>query len=181
VVQLLLAVRHLLQSHRTLGPLAQSPNQNSGLSGGNNAAGHSAFTVINGQTFTPVANTPSPAPLVFGGSTFAPITAVAGAAPVFNIGGQTLGIGSTIILGLGAAAETIALQTNGQGNIVLIAGSSTSTLSSSSLGGYIASGLGGSKTSSGGVAQQTTNAASQADGSQTLSIVLVMVMVLTLK
>jgi hypothetical protein len=160
---------------------------NGGSSGGGQSVNNKpspaqSATVIGGKTFTPVAATPNAPSIVVAGATFAPIITAAGAAPVFNIGGQTLGIGSTIVVGSGTAAETVVLKTDGQGHTVLVAGTSSSTLvaSGSGLGDYIAGGLGGSKTSGSGVAMQTTNDAPQANNLRLLSMVLGMVVVLAL-
>ena len=138
-----------------------------------------SLTVINGQTFAPIgtnqaavvpALTPAPS-LVIGGSTFAAVTSIANIGQVFNVGGQALTVGSTITLGSGTAATTVALQTDVRGNTVLITASAGQTRSStvtgpqatgarttSGVGDFVGSGINGSRTGN-APAQQTANAA----------------------
>ena len=80
--------------------------------------------IVNGiSSALPIASTaPSVAPVVVAGSTYSAsvITSAGGTSTVYNIGGQTLGVGTSIVLGSGPSATTIALQTNANGNTQVI-------------------------------------------------------------
>lgn len=136
-------------------------------------------TVINGQTFVPIGTNqaamppqPTPAPsLVLAGSTFSAVGTVAGVGAVFNVAGQALTLGSTITLGMGQTATTVALQTDALGNTVLVTASAGQTRSTtvvgprtasatniSGIGDFVGSGIGGTRTSTSSIAQQTANA-----------------------
>jgi len=113
--------------------------------GGN---GNSAGPGANPPGGTPVTST-IPPPVVIGSSTFS-ATTVAGGSTAFVIGGQTLGLGSTITVGSGAAATTIALVTSGGNTEVVVNGKTqtlpppTTTTVTPGVGSAIMSGLSGS-------------------------------------
>jgi hypothetical protein len=66
-----------------------------------------------------------------GSSTYIP--SVAGGSTVFDIGGQTLAAGSTIVIGSGPAATTVALQSAAGGSTIVVVNGQTSTLSNAGL------------------------------------------------
>jgi len=89
-----------------------------------------------------------PPPVVIGTSTYS-ATTEAGGSSVYIIGGQTLTVGSTITIGSGTAATTIALVTS-SGNTEVVVNGHTETLpppktitTSQGIGNAIISGIGG--------------------------------------
>jgi len=124
-------------------------------------------TIISGKTFVVASPSPttSAAPIVIAGTTFSATMLRAGTVPAYIVDGKTLAIGSTITVGSGPAAQTIVLKTDSNGNSFLVAGTSTSIITSPvkttspGIGDYIGSGLGGVAPSGSGPAMQTTNVA----------------------
>ena len=110
------------------------------------------------KSTTEVEPTRTPAAvLVIGGTTYS-MSKASGTATtksVFNIAGQILAAGSTITLGIGSAAQTIALKTDGAGNMVVVSASASKTVSSTI--GNLGAGVTGTRTSGSGVALQTVN------------------------
>lgn len=95
----------------------QGASNNNGQSSNNNGAAPAASPQGQAQ--------PTPAPVVVGGSTYS--ASVAGGSTVYNVGGQTLAAGSTIVVGSGPSATTIALQASA-GNTQVVVNGKTSTL-----------------------------------------------------
>lgn len=107
------------------------------------ASAGNAQVVVNGKTSALPATAGTPAAVVVGGSTVTPSVA-AGGNTVLNVGGSTVALGSTITIGSGSSATTIAYQVSG-GQTQVVVNGQTSTLPSSTAGGVgnaIMSGLG---------------------------------------
>jgi hypothetical protein len=129
-------------------PTAKSPSDTSSVQGAHSNVPSSVLSishiVIGSTTFTPVAATTqtsstTAAAIVISGTAYYPITPSSGSNSVYHIGSQTLALGSTITVGSGSAAQTIALQTT-NGKTELVVGSSTSAFtvaSSSTLPGTV--------------------------------------------
>lgn len=82
----------------------------------------------------------APAPLVIASSTYSAsvVTSAGGTSTVYNVGGQTLGVGSSIVIGSGISTTTILLQTNTNGNTQVVVNGKTSNLPAASTAPSIA-------------------------------------------
>lgn len=130
-----------------------------------------------------VSTNPTAAPtLSIGGEKYTAITTIGTAGPAYVVAAQTLRVGSTITLGSGSAAQTIALKTDAHGALV-VESASAGTTRTSTVGSAPALGsadnarkdghVSPSKTATGKVALQTVNKAGrmQAEFLLTLAIV----------
>jgi hypothetical protein len=118
--------------------------------------------VIGSTTSTPLATAPpnvlstNPVAVVVSGTAYYPIVISSGRSSVYHIGSQTLAVGSTITVGSGSSAQTIALQTS-NGNTELVVGGSTSILSTGESSSTVAAGVGVNTTSGVVATLSTTN------------------------
>lgn len=127
------------------------------------AAGTNTQVIVNGQTSAPPNSwiNPGPTPFVVGGMTITPVVG-SGGSMIMSVGGTSVAVGSTITMGSGSSATTVAFQvSNGQTQVV-VNGKTTTMLSPTTTGGVgnaIISGLGGASTTS--PVMFTSNAARQ--------------------